>query len=98
MLDFCILGVNGIIYRVGFKEIVKFNEMILDILGNFLLAAAFLTSGDFQKSYDLFLKAAKGVYSEQFLIERIANFVGDNANHCVLYFLKVSLTFCILRM
>ncbi|KAI4461352.1 nuclear pore complex protein [Holotrichia oblita] len=58
---------------------------------NFLLAASFLTSGEFQKAYDLFLKAAKGVYSEQFLIERISisNFIGENANHCILYFLKV---------
>ncbi|KAI4461367.1 nuclear pore complex protein [Holotrichia oblita] len=58
---------------------------------NFLLAASFLTSGEFQKAYDLFLKAAKGVYSEQFLIERISisNFIGENANHCILYFFKV---------
>ncbi|GJQ71484.1 hypothetical protein Trydic_g11201 [Trypoxylus dichotomus] len=56
---------------------------------NFLLATSFLTSGEFQKAYDLFLKAAKGVFSEQFLIERISNFIGENANLCILYFLKV---------
>lgn len=93
------IGASGTIYHVSYK---KLNNLALQLygaffffLGNFLLAASFLTCGEFQKSFDLFLKAAKGVYSEQFLMNRVSNFVGENSNHCILYFLKVSNVFLV---
>lgn len=45
--------------------------MIILFLGNFLLAASLLSTGEHNKAQDLFLKAAKGIYSDQFLADHI---------------------------
>ncbi|CAH1112722.1 unnamed protein product [Psylliodes chrysocephalus] len=57
---------------------------------NFLLATAFLTTGEFYKAEDLFETAAKGVFSDGFLQERILKGMDESPSKAfVNYYLKV---------
>ncbi|XP_057663813.1 nuclear pore complex protein Nup160 homolog [Diorhabda carinulata] len=56
---------------------------------NFLLAAAFLTTGEYYKAEDLFETAAKGIFTDTFLQERILKGNEDNPTKAyICYYLK----------
>lgn len=63
------------------------------IVGNFLLAAAFLYEGQYHKAYNLFIKAADGIHSEEYLLKKIMHNVTRNSKPIIWYYLKVS--FCL---
>ncbi|KAK4875779.1 hypothetical protein RN001_012201 [Aquatica leii] len=58
---------------------------------NFLLAVSFLSTGEHKKAQDLFLKAAKGIFTDKFLMDRILCVPGsdDERRAYVNYYLKV---------
>ncbi|CAH1156010.1 unnamed protein product [Phaedon cochleariae] len=57
---------------------------------NFLLAASYLTSGESYKAQELFEKSAKGVFTDNFLQERILKGAEDNPTKAYInYYLKV---------
>ncbi|XP_017773941.1 PREDICTED: nuclear pore complex protein Nup160 homolog [Nicrophorus vespilloides] len=55
----------------------------------FLLGVAFLNSGETQKSFDLFTQASGGIYSEQFIVDRVGNLDKTKSSKIVLYYLKI---------
>ncbi|KAF5295355.1 hypothetical protein FQR65_LT01545 [Abscondita terminalis] len=58
---------------------------------NFLLAVSFLGTGEYMKAEDLFLIAAKGIFTDKFLMDRILSIPGsdDWRRASVNYYLKV---------
>lgn len=59
-------------------------------LGSFLLAASFLTSGENYKAQELFQAAAKGIFTDSFLEQRIMRTSDDNPTKAYInYYLKV---------
>ncbi|XP_074031669.1 nuclear pore complex protein Nup160 isoform X2 [Leptinotarsa decemlineata] len=57
---------------------------------NFLLAASFLTTGENYKAQELFERAAKGIFTDTFLQERVLKGAEDNPTKAYInYYLKV---------
>ncbi|CAG9862053.1 unnamed protein product [Phyllotreta striolata] len=56
---------------------------------NFLLASSFLTTGEFYKAEELFETAAKGVFTDAFLKNRIKSVDESNSRTTIHYYLKV---------
>ncbi|KAG5881796.1 hypothetical protein JTB14_037092 [Gonioctena quinquepunctata] len=57
---------------------------------NFLLASSFLTTGENYKAQELFEKAAKGIFTDTFLQERVLKGAEDNPTKAYInYYLKV---------
>lgn len=65
--------------------------IIFFFVGHFIHAVSLLDNGDRQKAFKLFMRAAEGVHTEQFLIEKILkNSESISANDAIAeYYLKV---------
>lgn len=56
---------------------------------NFLLAASLLTNGENYKALQLFEGAAKGIFTEQFLAERMLTHETSQTRAYISYYLKI---------
>nr|XP_023015169.1 nuclear pore complex protein Nup160 homolog [Leptinotarsa decemlineata] len=73
-----------------FKSYVKESGRADRKGGNFLLAASFLTTGENYKAQELFERAAKGIFTDTFLQERVLKGAEDNPTKAYInYYLKV---------
>lgn len=72
-------------------QMVESLYLFFFFLGSFLLAASFLTSGENYKAQELFQAAAKGIFTDQFLEQRILRTSVDNPTKAYInYYLKVT--------